>query len=186
LELGKDLVLSNYSSISESVFAQARSLAVSQGTSTRVVIHAKLNDTEDLDRKRYRKMLMIMQREVDPDTGELRSEWVPASQPTILPDQVYYAAERSKRDIQASGEVDEAQHRMGRNPEDEVNSYYYEFNSQGICTTPGASFILEAGARPPNSERAILGTERSYGGFVVARNGGLLTIRDITKIDESL
>ncbi len=183
--IGKSQGLTSGLSITEAFFSQARALAVGQGTFTRVVIHSKLDDQNELDRRRYRKMMMIMQREVDEDTGELGQEWVSAGQPIFLPDQVYYSPELSSDDVQDRGIIEEGIHRMGPNPEDQVNSYFYEFNPQGVCTTPGSSFILETGSRPPNSERPVSGPRRKFGGFMIARNGRTLLIRDTSKLDDT-
>jgi hypothetical protein len=48
----------------------------------------------------------------------------------------------------------------------------YEFNSEGICLTPGASFIIGTGVRPDGQEPRATGEgKRDFAGFVVWRNG---------------
>ena len=48
----------------------------------------------------------------------------------------------------------------------------YEFNSEGICTTPGASFILGSGARAQGQQPTVTGAgKRDFAGFIVWRNG---------------
>jgi hypothetical protein len=57
---------------------------------------------------------------------------------------------------------------------DFLGSYvYYEFNSEGICTMPGASFIVGAGAREIGAikPRVTAAAKKDFGGFVVWRNG---------------
>jgi hypothetical protein len=55
---------------------------------------------------------------------------------------------------------------------------YYEFNEEGICTTPGASFVIGAGARPVGQAPRVTGSaKRDFGGFVVWRNGRTSTFR---------
>jgi len=184
-KMGKSQGLTSGVAIAEGIFAQARSLAIAKGTQTRVVIHGNLNDSETQDRRRYRKMMMVMFRDVNPDTGKTELEWTSAGQPVFLPEQVYFSEELSKRDVQVGGKIRQGTHRMGGKKEPEVNTYFYEFNGQGICTTPGTSFILEAGARPPGVERAIQGKGNSQGGFVVWRNGNTSTIRDPSQITEN-
>jgi hypothetical protein len=65
--------------------------------------------------------------------------------------------------------------------------YYYEFNAEGICTTPGASFVVGAGARPVNKPedkpRVTSSAARDFGGFVVWRNGSTSMFRSPDQMD---
>ena len=72
---------------------------------------------------------------------------------------------------------------MAAQSSDVHQCYYYEFNGQGICTTPGAGFILKNGPRPTNAEQPIMaGGSKDAGGFVILKNGGTTIIRDIKKL----
>ncbi len=183
-KMGKSQGLTSGVSIAEGVFAQARSLAIAKGSPTRVVIHARLNDEEERDRRRYLKMMMIMEQEVEDDSSssDANGLWKSAGQATFLPDQVYYSAELSRTSIELGSPIPEGNHTLGKAADDAVNTYYYEFNSQGICTTPGATFVLESGSRPRNSETVVRGKSNSIGGFMISRNGNTLSIRDTNKL----
>ena len=73
-------------------------------------------------------------------------------------------------------------HQLSGMPNDQRLCFYYEFNGQGVCTTPGAGFIVESGARPPGQQRPLLGGRRDLGGFVVLKSGATTTIRDIEQL----
>jgi hypothetical protein len=66
----------------------------------------------------------------------------------------------------------------------EYNGEYvkYEFNSEGICTTPGASFVVGMGTRAAGGTerrpRTIGGAKLDFGGFVIWRNGNTSIFRD--------
>ena len=74
----------------------------------------------------------------------------------------------------------------------EGSYYIYEFNAQGICTTPGASFIIGTGARnttksasaqPP---RVTASAKRDFGGFVIWRNGRTSVFRSPDQMGSAL
>ena len=73
-------------------------------------------------------------------------------------------------------------HQLTGQAGDQRLCYYYEFNGQGVCTTPGAGFIVESGNRPPGQQRPLLGGRRDLGGFVVLKAGGTTYIRDIERL----
>lgn len=170
--------------VAEGVFAQAQRLARSNGTSARVVIHSELDDSVEESRRRYRRLLQVVYKKVDPVTGEPENSWTLAGQPSTLPDQVFYSPELSRTQIEGGSEIAREQHQLSRDEADTAECYYYEFNSQGLCTTPGASFIVESGPRPRGSERPILGKTRNIGGFILWRSGGTSRIADLARIEE--
>ena len=175
--------LSSGVSIADAVFSEARGLAISRGTQVRVAIHADLDDQDEVKRRRYKRMMMIMIRDLEKESGEEVAVWKPASQATTLPDQVYFSSRLSSQDIYSQQPVRLAQMKLGKQEEDTAQCYYYEFNPQGGCTTPGATFILEAGSRPPNQPDVVSGKEKNRGGFVIWRNGNTAPIRDTSKLE---
>lgn len=182
-KIGKGQGITSGIALAEGLVSSARSLAKGQGTTVRLVIHSELNDTDPTERDRYRRMMMVVYREIDPETGAEKSDWSRSGAPIFLPDQVYFSVERSKTEAATGGNLPKDRFQLTNDPSDTAECYYYEFNSQGICTTPGASFILENGARPNGQERAILGNGRNIGGFVIWRSGSTSMIRDIDQID---
>jgi hypothetical protein len=68
--------------------------------------------------------------------------------------------------------------------------YYYEFNAEGICTTPGAGFVIGAGTRaiskPTSKPRVTSAAKRDFGGFVVWRNGRTSIFRSPAQISSSI
>lgn len=182
-KIGKGQGITSGLALAEGLVTQARSLAKSQGTTVRVIIHSELNDSDPTERDRYRRLMMIVYKEIDPANGAEKSDWSRYGQPIFMPDQVYYSAERSKEEAATGGTIPKETFQLSNDPADTAECFYYEFNSQGICTTPGASFVLESGARPNGQERAILGRGRDIGGFVIWRNGSTSMIRNIDQID---
>ena len=61
--------------------------------------------------------------------------------------------------------------------------FIYRFNSQGVSTNPGASFVIGSGARNSAQSanfaapRVTGSAKRDFGGFVVWRNGGTSVFR---------
>ena len=169
-------------SLGEGLLNQARSLAVNNNTRARLIIHSDLEDSDPTERVRYRRMMMVVFRQVDEDGREI-DEWVRASSPTLLPDSVYFSPDLSKLDMRNGGILPTDDHQLTSDPSDIRECYYYEFNGQGISTTPGAGFVLKNGARPTNQAEPILRKSTNVGGFVVLKNGGTTLIRDVSRFD---
>jgi hypothetical protein len=97
----------------------------------------------------------------------------------VLPDQTFFSSQFSKKDHSgAGGALDTVTLTLAQAKKAYEGQYYiYEFNSQGICKTPGASFIIGSGGRSLNRPadtsppRISGGAKRDFGGFVVWRNG---------------
>ncbi|MEN8694050.1 MAG: pilus assembly FimT family protein [Akkermansiaceae bacterium] len=183
--IGKAQGITSALSVSEGVFAQAQQLAKSQATTTRVIVHAQLQDEDQEERRRYRRLMLIVYKEVDPDTGRESQNWKIYGQPKLLPEKVYFSPELSRSDVRGvGGELSKQTFNLSREEGDEAECYYYEYNSQGICTTPGCTFVLESGARPRNSPRPKMGNTRNIGGFVLWRNGGTSRIQDLDRLED--
>ena len=170
--IGKGQGLTAGLSLGEGMLNQARNLAINQNTTARVVIHTDLNDAIPEERERYRRMMMVMYKDTDPETGDEKdgNAWIRVGQPVFLPSKVYFSPELSFEDMRNGGLLPTDRHQLSYQPSDTHQCVYYEFNGQGICSTPGAGFILENGARPLNRERPVIGKSKSVAGFVVMRN----------------
>lgn len=156
----------------ESLFDEARSIAVGQRTRSRVLIAKSLtnNPADNLRR------MVVVSEELDANGVPIKDSWIMSSRGIVLPDQTFFSQTYSKKDQKnGSGSIDE----MGSLPKAKTayagSYFYYEFNAEGICTTPGASFIVGSGVRPvnkPNEKPKVTGSaKRDFGGFVVWRNG---------------
>ena len=167
--------------IGEGLLAQARILAMNQNAPARLIIHGDLNDTIPIERDRYRRMMMVVYQTTD-EEGRIIPEWKRAGSPTFLPQGVFYSPELSRADMRAGGVLPEARHQLTNQASDARQCHFYEFNGQGICTTPGAGFIVVNGARPSGAKQPLLGGKRDLGGFVVLKNGGTTMIRDIEQL----
>ncbi|MGC6427376.1 MAG: pilus assembly FimT family protein [Akkermansiaceae bacterium] len=182
--LGKAQGITSALAVSEGVFAQAQQLAKSRSTKVRVIIHSQLQDDDLEERQRYRRLVLIVYKEVD-DEGRESQDWLIYGQPKVLPEKVYFSPEISKTDIRGlGGELPKTSFKLSREDGDEAECYYYEYNSQGLISTPGCTFVLESGARPKNSERPKMGNTRNIGGFVLWRNGGTSRITDLERLEE--
>ena len=170
-------------SVSEQVFAQARSLAISRGAPVRIAIHNEIDDSNPQSKERFHRMMVVLQQEIDKETGRaINGSWKQVNQPVMLPQGVYYSTRLSSRSVYTKQNMPEQQHQLGKRPSDTASCVVYEINGQGISSNPGATFVLAAGARPPGQKDVILGQERTVAGFIIYRNGNTAPIRDVEKI----
>ncbi len=167
--------------IGEGLLAQARILAMNQNAPARLIIHGDLRDQIPSDRENYRRMMMVVYQTTD-EEGRIIPEWKRAGSPTLLPKGVYYSPELSRADMRAGGGLPEASHQLTNDQNEVRQCHVYEFNGQGVCTTPGAGFVVVEGARPSGKIQPLTGGKLDLGGFVVLKNGGTTMIRDITQL----
>lgn len=162
----------NAVSQAEAVFHYARQLAVANNTQSRVLVSKSLGrgerHTNDLRR------LLVVYR--DSTTGN----WQLSDRGEFLPPDVYFSQEYSR-------------HEAGPIPNEIITDlpqafrgdyFYYEFNSEGVSSNPGAGFVVGSGVWPPNDlqPRVSRSGERDFGGFVVWRNGRTSLYRSVTQI----
>jgi len=168
----------------ESLFDEARSTAVGQRINARVLIAKDLTNNIGDNLRR----ILILSEELNADgTRRLNADltpkldkWVVSSRGALLPDQTFFSQIYSKGES-GSGNVKDMDLPTPTGKTASTYSYagkyyYYEFNQEGICTTPGATFILGSGARKANAgaadkPRVTASGKRDFGGFVVWRNG---------------
>ena len=177
----------------ESVFDEARTTAVGRNLRAAVLVSKALTNNPGEDLRR----LVVAYEETDPLTGqptkpdEEKPKWVLSSRAVLLPDQTFFSAKFSRKNHETStGEIDEIQSGdIAGVKATHAGSYYiYEFNAQGICKTPGASFIIGAGtrnaSRPSTSEppKVTSSARRDFGGFVIWRNGRTSVFRSPTQM----
>ena len=173
----------------ESLFDEARTTAVGRNLRACVLVAKSLdnNTAEDLRR------IVVAYQETKADGTPVETDpssepkWVLSSRGSVLPDQTFFSEQYSRKDhAGSSGSIDEvsdsklldANGNSLKSSSPYKGSYYkYEFNSQGICKTPGASFIVGAGARTLSKKasesqpRVMASARRDFGGFVIWRNG---------------
>jgi len=61
--------------------------------------------------------------------------------------------------------------------------FVYEFNSQGICITPGATFVIGSGSRPRGQVPIINGSaKRDFAAFSIWGSGETSMLRNTSQI----
>lgn len=165
----------------EALFDEARSTAESHSIRACVLVAKTLtnNPADDLRR------VLVAYEEVDANglpksTPDQEPTWVLSSRGAVLPDKVYFSKQFSQKNFaNGGGQLDEVSDGKIKDAKDAYKgSYYiYQFNDQGICKTPGASFIIGSGTRNPGKSatekapRVTAEGKRDFGGFVVWRSG---------------
>ncbi|MEO5916106.1 MAG: prepilin-type N-terminal cleavage/methylation domain-containing protein [Luteolibacter sp.] len=173
----------------ESLFDEARAVAVGQRTRARVLISHDLTNSPAENLRR----IVVANAEVDPATGKEKTplNWVLSSRPQLLPDQVYFSETYSVKDQKSgSGALEEMTLSTGVKAPFAGKYFYYEFNAEGISTTPGASFVIGNGSRglnsPTDQPRVTSSGKRDFGGFVIWRNGRTSLFRSPAQISKSI
>lgn len=192
----------------ESLFDEARATAVGKNLRACILVAKTLPNTSD-DLKR----IVVAYEEIDrvassPTFGRAKDptnanpNWEISSRGVTLPDQTFFSVKYSKGD-QANGtgvisDIPESRLKDSSGNALKATSplkgsyYIYEFNGEGICKTPGASFVIGSGARslskpattsPPKVTSA---GKNDFGGFVVWRNGRTSVFRSPTQISSDI
>ncbi|MBK1883931.1 prepilin-type N-terminal cleavage/methylation domain-containing protein [Luteolibacter pohnpeiensis] len=153
----------------QGIFDQARATAVSRNTDVRVLISAG----DPSDTVNYLRRILIAYHPLD-DEGRMTDLWKIDGRGVLLPEQTYFSQDFSRQKNEVDGETME---KMELGPDDTTANYrgvyyYYQINKEGICSTPGASFVIGSGARPPKAEkpRVTSSGKMDFGGFVIWRN----------------
>lgn len=181
----------------ESLFDEARTTAVGRNIRACVLVAKNLtnNPAEDLRR------ILIAYEETNTDGTPKQTDpaaapnWVISSRGAVLPDQTFFSeiystvkdpngGSSTLKTVKSPGNI------TGGKKSFDGEYFIYEFNSQGICATPGARFIIGTGARPStkpatgaNVPRVIGGAKRDFGGFVVWKNGRTSMFRAPDQMD---
>jgi prepilin-type N-terminal cleavage/methylation domain-containing protein len=182
--------VTNGVSTAEMLFAEARTIAQGQGTRARVLIAKDLTNSPAENLRR----IIVVYEKLDEDGKPIKDEWVLSSRGTVLPDQVYYSQEYSKRDATSgadgTGIIEEMPSLPNAKRAYEGSYFYYEYNAEGICSTPGASFVIGSGRKNGNSPsakpRVIASAKKDFGGFVIWRNGNTSVFRSPIQISSAI
>jgi len=166
-------------SVADSMFDEARTLAVGQRVKSRLLIARNLtnNATENL------RKIIIVTEELDDDGNVKPNSWVVSSRGTLLPDKTFFSQDFSKENQESGIGLIPSAPLTGSNITSSYRGeyFYYEFNAEGIISTPGASFIIGNGARPVDGNskpRVTSDGTRDFGGFVIWRNGRTSVFRN--------
>jgi prepilin-type N-terminal cleavage/methylation domain-containing protein len=159
----------------EAVFDEARAAAVSKRTRSRVLVDI----TDPKNRDNYLRRIFVVYEELDDSGLPEKDNWVVAGRALFLPDQTYFSRAYSSKDHSGAGGALDQMTLSNVNRTFQGEYLYYEFNGEGICATPGASFVIGAGARNPGEPKPVVtaSTKRDFGGFIVWRNGRTSTFR---------
>jgi prepilin-type N-terminal cleavage/methylation domain-containing protein len=165
----------------ESLFAEARAMAIAQRTTTRVLVAEKLSNNSQDNLRR----VLVASAEIDPLTGTEKTpqNWIIASRGAILPDQTFFSAEFSKRDSQADdGRLEIMTMSPTAKATFQGTYFFYEYNAEGVCSSGitengyrAPSFVVGSGSRSlanaGDRPRITSSGKRNFGGFVIWRNG---------------
>lgn len=181
-------------SSAEALFDEARATAVARNLRSCVLVAQSLdnNPSEDLRR------MVVAYEATDPVTGEpadptnANPTWVLSSRGLVLPEQTFFSETLSKLD-HAAGDQPVEVVPLSDVKANYVGQYFiYKFNGEGVCLTPGTSFVIGGGTRNTSQSsltappRVTARAKRDFGGFVIWRNGGTSVFRSPTQISENL
>lgn len=178
----------------EALFDEARTTAVARKLRSCVLVAKALENNPGEDLRR----MVVAYEAVDPVTGEPADPdnpnptWVLSSRGLLLPEQTFYSESLSRRDHEAGDQAVQTVTLSNVKPNFVGDYYIYVFNGEGVCLTPGASFVIGGGARNTSQSslsappRVVARAKRDFGGFVIWRNGGTSLFRRPTQISETL
>jgi prepilin-type N-terminal cleavage/methylation domain-containing protein len=159
----------------ESLFNEARTIAISKRCKSRLMIDVNDKYSDD-----YLRRVVIAHQKINNDGTVDPNAWILSSRAYILPAATFFSREHSKLDIVAGTNIPEANMSGANFTARYAGNYaYYEFNAEGVSLNPGASFIIGGGIRPKGQEpRLIKDAEKDLAGFVIWRNGRTSTYRN--------
>lgn len=165
----------------ESVFAEARAMAIGKNTNTRVLV-----DVRDInDRSNYLRRIVIATQQLD-DEGNSTDAWILESRGYTLPEGTFFSKQFSKENSSdANAKMKEESYTFVGRQADSGKYVAYEFNSFGNAVKPGASFVIASGARPPGQEPQVTASaKRDFAGFTLWQNGETTVFRDLKAIGD--
>ncbi len=170
----------------ESLFEEARTIAVSKRCKARVLVD--ISPTKDgKPNSNYLRRVAIVHEKVNADGTIDEDNWVLSSRGYTMPAGTFFSKNFSETGT--GGKVSTVnKDTLG---DGVVASYrgeyaFYEFNGEGIASNPGASFVIGAGVmRNGQTEpQVVAGAERDFAGFVIWRNGRISAYRSVNQMDQ--
>ena len=157
---------------SESLFEEARTIAVSKRCKARVLI-----DINDKASENYLTRIVIVHEKIKADGTVDSGVWIMANRGYQMPKGTFFSAQYSA--LKAGGKIKEQTLGGADIKANYHGKYaYYEFNAEGIFDEAGSSFVVGSGIRPKSQEpKTTKGAARDFAGFVVWRNGRTSTFR---------
>lgn len=175
-------------STAEALFDEARAIAVGKRTRARVLVAKNLTNNPEENLRR----IVVVSEDLNTDGTPKTDSWSVTNRATVLPDQIYFSQKFSKKNQSSDSGVIPEMSLTSAKATFQGSYYYYEFNAEGICTSPGASFVIGTGARgssgtaATSSPKVTGSAKRDFGGFVVWRNGSTSTFRSPEQISSSV
>jgi Tfp pilus assembly protein FimT len=173
--------------LAESLFDQARQVAKSSGSPTRVVIYADTTGNNEDKRTRYLRMMGVATGRdasgVAVDDIDDVIQWRLVSRAITIPSNTFFNANLSNKTTATDTAIF-----PGSN--DGKNCYVYQFNSEGALIdatgTPvtDGQFVVQAGKLRPgqNTPNVDNNAKRDIGGFKIWANGRMAMFRSPNQI----
>lgn len=182
----------------ESLFEEARTIAVSKRCKARLMIHVGDKASDN-----YLRRVVVVREQFDKDGKPIDDTWVLASRGYVMPQGTFYsqvysygkggsgtvAKETSMTLLNKDIDPDSVTPPVAPRtlPDYDGDYYYYEFNGEGIYEDAGASFVVGSGRRAPNQEpKTTKASSRDFAGFVIWRNGRTSVFRSPNQISPEI
>ena len=196
----------------ETVFNEARTTAMGRGLRSCVLVGLNLTGNGgSAYASEHLRRLVVAYEQTDTNTSSstygqalnptnANPKWVLSSREVLLPDQTFfsktYSVLNQQTGVGAIPTITDAQliNTQGGTVQDAYKGTYciYVFNSQGICSTPGASFVIGSGARDPSKSgitappHVKASAKHDFGGFVIWRDGNTSVFHSPAQINTSI
>ena len=168
----------------ESLFEEARTMAVSKRCKARVMIDA------DAAGSNYLQRVVIVYEEINADGTVVPDSWILSSRGYEMPKGTYFSKTYSMgKDTNADKPIREEIMSLKNDSGKTITGYngnyaYFEFNGEGVFDEAGSRFVIGAGIRPKGKEpKTTRSAGRDFAGFVIWRNGRTSTFRSPGQIE---
>ncbi len=164
-------------SLADSIFSEARALAIGSGNKARVAILSD-NTLKGKEEEKYLRFMVVFE-DLNPDPNI--EEWEPTGRGLSLPGKTFYDEVNS---------VFSGRDTMDFPGLGNSSCHYYEFNAQGLIANAGGGStatnniccIIASGVAVPGQTRKIDVNVNDRSGFVVWKNGRRSIYRDISQM----
>jgi prepilin-type N-terminal cleavage/methylation domain-containing protein len=174
-------------SVSESLFSEARGIAIAKRVKARVMI-----DVDEVNSDNYLRRVVIAYQEINDAGSVVADSWVLAGRGYQIPGGAYFSLAYSQlydADTSAWSDIPTENITGGDFNTKYAGTYaYYEFNAEGIFQNPGSSFVVGAGVRgkEQTNPKVTKSAEKDFSGFVIWRNGRTSVYRSPKHIEDQL